>query len=266
MQYWNDAMNELIKLCKKENHVQLLKLKSVQNKIKEMKERLAPFGIDCSCRTDMDYFNLQILDLGVLNKQKIENAYESLAKEMFEIWEDLDYKKRNEFSMQALKELKEDLVSFNYHEKRICIPFFDELMNVLYDKETAILQLPQFFKMYKDFKERMIDPFIYFDKPYQSGFVDVQYIGSNDLGFGFFVVENNSIYVIDKNKKTVVLPLSLSKQVKQLDTNRAMKWVEAVLNQDQKAMVQWCINSGQIEEKIKKKCIALLDKLNKSMV
>lgn len=259
-------MNELFKLCKKANHIQLLKSKSVQNKIKEIKGRLSLFGIDCECHTDMDYFNLQILDLGVQNKQKIENAYEALAKEMFEIWEDLDYKKRNEFSMQALKEIKEDLASFDFHEKRILIPFFDELMNVLYDKETAILQLPQFFKMYKDFKERMIDPFFYFDKPYQSGFVDVQYLGSNDLGFGFFSLENNSIYVVDKNKNTVVLPLSLSKQVNQLDPNRAMKWVEAVLNHDQRAMIQWCINSGQIEEKIKKKCIALLDKLNKSMI
>lgn len=266
MQSWNDRMDELIKLCKKANNVQLLKLKPVQNKIKEIKGRLAPLGIDCSCRTDMDYFNLQILDLGVQNKQKIENAYEALAREMFEIWEDLDYKKRNEFSVQALKGLKESLASFDFHEKRIFIPFFDELMNVLYDKETAILQLPQFFKMYKDFKERMIDPFFYFDKPYQYGFAKVQYLGSNDLGFGFFSLENNSIYVVDKNKKTVVLPLSLSKQVNHLDTERAMKWVEAVLNQDQKAMVQWCINSGQIEEKIKKKCIALLDKLNKSMI
>lgn len=258
-------MKELIKLCERGNHLSLLKQKEVKERIEKARLLLQPFGIDCLCKNDWDYFNLMICYQGVLNKSKIEEAYEEISREMFEIWNDLDYKKRNEFAVNALASMKEEMLSFNTKESRIFIPFFDELMNTLYDKETAILQLPQFFKLYKDFKERMIDVFTYRHLPFEAGFLPVQFICAYENGFGFYCADNHSIYVINDQKQVLVLPLSLTRRVDQLDTERASKWVEAALKNDKIAMVQWCINSGQIDEEVTKKCIKLLEKIKKEL-
>ena len=41
--------------------------------------------------------------------------------------------------------------------------------------------------------------------------------------------------------------------------------IEAALKNDKIAMVQWCINSGQIDEEVTKKCIKLLEKIKKEL-
>lgn len=242
--------------------MKLLDQKDIKARLQAVEKKLKPFGIDCQCRSDLDYFRLCILSRGLDNKAKIEAAYEELSRDMFEIWQDLDYKKRNEFARINLAEMKDKLLCFYQDDTRIFIPFFDPLMNTLYDKETAVLQLPQFFRLYKDFKERMIDPFEYLWLPYQAGFVDdIQFLYHNEKGFGFYVPQNHSIYVFDVKKEMTVLPLSLSLRLDQIDQTRGSNWVEAALEKNEEAMVQWCINSGQIEEKVKKKCIRLLNKL-----
>ena len=253
-------MKDFFKFCFKENRIELLKEKSIRDQIQQIQDQFKEYGIELPCHHDLDYFNLQILSRGLKNKQVIESEYEALANEMFEIWQDLDYKKRNAFSQGALAEKKEALLWFSAQECRIFIPFFDELMNTLYDKETAVLQLPQFFKLYKNFKDRMIDPFHYHHLPYEAGFVDVQFLGSRSDGFGFYCRQNHSLYVLDEKKSCTILPLSISNRVETLDPQRTWGWIEAVLNQDQRAMLQWCVGCGQLNEKIKKKCIALLAK------
>lgn len=254
-------MKELIKICSKANRLELLKDKTIKQKLSTIQQQLKPFGIDCSCRSDLDYFHLCILSKGAENKQSIEEAYEAISREMFEIWQDLDYKKRNEFAGKALNELKETMIHFDYQGSRIFIPFFDTLMNTLYDKEVAVLQLPQFFKLYKEFKDRMIDPFVYRHLPYEFGFVEVQFLGSEENGFGFYCRENHSIYVINEKKEATVFPLSVSNRTESIDAAKGKLLVKAVLSQDKRAAVQWCINCGQINEAIKKKCIQLLAKL-----
>ncbi len=254
-------MNELLKILSKSNSLVLLKQTSIREQIKKMEEVLKPFQIDCTCKNDYDYFNLCILYQGYLNKAKLEAAYEEISKEMFEIWHDLDYKKRNEFASNAMIELKEKLCFFKVNDQKIFIPFFDVLMNTLYDKEVAVLQLPQFFKLYKEFKDRMIDPIEYLSLPYQSGFVDVLFIHSNENGFGFYVKENHSIYIIDKNKKVIMIPLSLKHKTEFHEPERAVNLVEAVLENNVKDVLQWCVNCGQIDEKSKSKCITRLNKM-----
>lgn len=254
-------MKELNKILLKDNKLDLLKLKTTRQHMAELQKQLSPFQIDCTCKTELDYFNLCIISKGLINKSKIEEAYEAISREMAEIWHDLDYKKRNEFARNALDPMKEPLLHFTVNEARIFMPFFDELMNTLYDKEVAVLQLPQFFKLYKDFKDRMIDPFLYRHLPYQTGFADVQFLGFTAQGFGIYVKEVHHIYVIDEKKNITMIPLSLHLRVNEINCQRGMQLIEAVLNNNQREIVQWCINCGQIEERAKKKCIALLAKL-----
>ena len=255
-------MKELIKICAQYNGLQLLKQKSVRQRLKQIEVNLKPFQINCTCKSDFAFFTLCIMEQAWENKNTIEQAYEQVARTMFDIWEDLDYKKRNEFACSALNEIKEKLPYFELMDNRIFIPFFDELMNALYDREVAVLQLPQFFKLYKEFRDRMIDPYQYGALPYQHGFCDVQFIAGFEAGFGFYVKENHSIYVIGLEKQVTILPLSIKNRTDFIDVTKAASVVEAILNHDVQKVTQWCINCGQMEERCKKKCIQYLKKIS----
>ncbi len=254
-------MKELIKICLKENKSELLKDKNVKAHLSEITKNLQNFKINCNCKQDIDYFKLCIIYQGVKNKQTFENIYEDLSKELIEIWHTLEFNKKNEFLMNAAKEQLEKMPYFTYNDAQIYIPFFDELLNAFYTKQLAIFELPQFFKLYKEFKERMMDSKQYHELPFKHGFVDVQFLAHYPNGFGFYVKENHSIYVLDNNQVVTRLPLSLSTRSDCIDVERGSMLVEAILKEDQVAVVQWCINSGQINERAKKQCINLLNKL-----
>ncbi len=254
-------MKECIKICAKANKSELLKEKSIKNRITQIKSQLMPFKIDCTCKSDLDYFKLCIIEKGVQNKLMFEQTYTDVSREMEEIWPIIEFKKKNEFIQNTLVLIKQNHPSFVFNEKEIFIPFFDELLNAFYCKETAILELPQFLKMIKNFDDKMIEVKTYRELPYQFNFLDVQFIHANELGFGFYVNTNHSIYVIDNEENVTRLPLSLSNRVDEIEPFRCASLVNAVLSKDDLSFVQWCIDSGQINEKVKKNCIKLLKKL-----
>ncbi len=256
-------MKEVIQLCHKSNKSELLKHKDIKRKITEMTKALQIFKIDVSCKCDLDYFKLSIISQGLLAKQFIQDAYEEVGHEMFEIWQTLEYKTRNEFANKALKEKKVNYPHFDVDNATIYIPFFDELTNIFYDREVAMLQLPQYFRLYKDFKDKMIDVGHYKWYPYEYGFLDVQYLGRVNELFAIYVKENHKIYFIESDQVKYVFPLSLKHRCQSLDVERVKPLLEAIANQEETALIQWCLNSGQIDEKTKKACIKLLKKVKK---
>ena len=68
-----------------------------------------------------------------LNKQKIEELYEHTRTEMLDIWEIIDYPKRNEFVRPKIQAAIADMKKFTVEDKLVMIPFFDPLINALYD-------------------------------------------------------------------------------------------------------------------------------------
>lgn len=244
---------KMIKILRKGNDREFLKLNEVRKETARINARLKPYQLDRPVKTARDVYTLSILEEGLKNKQKIEELYEQTRTEMLDIWEIIDYPKRNEFVRPRIQEAIADMKKFTVEDKLVMIPFFDPLINALYDHETAVLELPQFFKMVKSFADKIVDPLIYGRLPYDAGFASPQVIFQNELGFAVYEGRVHCLEVFAFDGTETELPLSLVCTGEKLDPAQGAPLAAAVLSQDPLQIRDACCASGYILPKLKSK-------------
>lgn len=146
--------------------------------------------------SELDLIKVSIFLSALKQKEVIEKTYEQVRNENIDMWEYLEFNERNNIVGQTLNERLHDMYHFNFEGTEIYIPFFDRLMNSLYTKETAILELPQFFELYQDFKKRIIDMSMYGIDIYRSGFSYLPCVASSEIVAVLFNSEINVFYAI----------------------------------------------------------------------
>ena len=116
-----------------------------------------------------NYFRLMVVESAIQQKKTFEEGFEKFRNEHFDMWDNLNFNDRNRLFQLDFFQDKENLKRFNFHGEMIYIPFFDVLMNNLYDRETAILELPQFYKLYENYENQCINIDTYGIAPYVAG-------------------------------------------------------------------------------------------------
>ena len=144
-----------------------------------------------------DLLALSVYEEGLKNKKFFEEKFELIRHENLDLWDNLSFVERNFIIKCDSAADKVQLKSFKADEVLITIPFFDVLLNGLYDRETAILELPQFFKLYKDFDARLIPVSTYGIKPYLANMAFARYIASVKNKVVLFYEEGAIFYLID---------------------------------------------------------------------
>lgn len=246
-------MKKIIKILSRKNGLEFLKQPDIKKEAVRINAVLKPFGLDREVRGPKDFYTLCILEEGLRNKQTIEALYEQKRTELLDIWDMLDYPKRNEFLHPVIAEAVAGMKKFYFHDKIILIPFFDEVINALYDHETAVLELPQFFKMYKQFSDKIVDPVVYGTLPYEAGFARTQVIGGNERGIALYEGRTHALIVLFQDGREVQLPLSLNCTGLKLDPPQGWKLAQAVLSEDPSGLIQALLQCGYVDEGLKKK-------------
>lgn len=144
-----------------------------------------------------DLLALSVYEEGLKNKAFFEQAFEAIRHQNLDLWDNLSFVERNFIVKCDIAADKVQLKSFKVDDVLITIPFFDVLLNGLYDRETAILELPQFFKLYKAFENRMIPLSTYGVKPYVANMSFARYVASVKNKVVLFYEEGAIFYLID---------------------------------------------------------------------
>ena len=245
--------SKVIRILKKGNDRDLMKMNEVRKEIQRLNRILKPWGLDRNCKTPLDYYQLQMAEEGLKNKQKVEGLYEQIRNDMIDIWDLIDYTKRNEFVYPKIQEAVHQMKRFLYQDKVITVPFLDPVINALYDHETAVLELPQFFKMIHTFSDKLIDPSLYGILPYQAGFADSQPIMENEKGYAVYDGRSHCLLVVSGKGQQTEIPLSLVCTGMLIDPAQAEPMVVAVLDEDEKQLIEACLACGYIHPDLKKK-------------
>lgn len=127
-----------------------------KNKIKDLEDLNKKYKLGYKCKETLDLLRLQIFQESLKNKLAFENEFNKFHQKHTDMWGNMTFKERTFFIHKDMDALKQTLKNFEFNDKTIYIAFFNELMNVLYDEETAILDLPQFFKLYNEFNKEII--------------------------------------------------------------------------------------------------------------
>ena len=157
------------------------------------------YNLGYNTKNELDLIKLSIFETSLRQKKKIESIYESVRSSLFDMWDHLSFYERNDLIILELDKVINNLNSFKFESTDIYIPFFDPLLNKLYIQEIAILELPQFLKLYHDFNERLIPIEYYGLNIYKNGFSMMQEIGYNESEVVLYYPNGNIFYKINKD-------------------------------------------------------------------
>ena len=169
--------------------------------VKQLESVNQTLKLKLNIKSPLDCLKLSVYETGLKNKSFFESKFELIRQNNIDLWSNLSFVERNFIIKCDIATDKVKRLSFKHEDTTITIPFFDVLMNGLYDKETAILELPQFFKLYKDFHSKMISLETYGLKPYIANMSFARFIASqgscvvmyHDDSATFYKLENNAV-------------------------------------------------------------------------
>lgn len=248
----------------KGNKIDIYSNKATKDIIDLIKSKFNRYKIERKLKTELDFF-IGLIELESLkNKESFEKCFEDARTELFDYWDNLSYQERNRLVLLQTNVLKNDSHFFKFNNKPIWIAFFDELLNSLYNNEIAILELPQYFKLYRQFSDRMISVKEYGLCPFINEFIPIVNLLNNDNSIVFYYHLTKSLYYLNNDFKLVRYPLSKELcQVQPLKDDLKVI-ANSILTQDESIIIDSLINSLLINDKVKKQLQKYKQKVEKN--
>ncbi len=167
-----------------------------KERINQLKVINETYGLKRNLKEDLDILKLSIFQTSLSQKKFFEDTFENVRKELFDMWDYLSFYEKNDLILQELDKTIEEKKVFQEDVTLIYIPFFDVLLNSLYATEIAILEKPQFFKLYREFNSSLINTDQYGLKPFKAGFTFAKVISSNENAVVLFDQDINVFYYV----------------------------------------------------------------------
>src|SRR5690554_5141148 len=150
--------------------------KSLKNKLNIVNQHESIFSVN----DEMDAILLDVYTVSTQNKEALQKAFEEARNKVFDIWPNLNNTQKNHLLHVECQSIYESLPSFFSGDTKIYVAFFDELFNALFDKRPVVFELEQFFKLYKEYKEAVIDVRKYKHFPFLAKFSECDLIYNKD--------------------------------------------------------------------------------------
>lgn len=179
-------------------------------------------------KDENDVLYLPIYYQSMLNKKTLQQAYEAIRNKNFDIWQTIPFTQQNQLLQMDIAPIKDQLPKFEYENTTITVAFLEPLFNSLLDKQTPIFELPQFFKLYKDFKDQVIHPKFYGSAPFKANLALVQFIFEVDQWCCLYHPSARILYVLEDFKIRLRMPLDQSKEY----TQEALKLLSIAILED----------------------------------
>lgn len=126
-----------------------------KEKLKSLSKLNKTYKLGFNDKDLYDLLHLQVFEESLKNKKAFETEFDSFHQSHEDMWLNMTFNERNFFIQKDMNLLKEKLKHFTFEDTTIFIAFFNPLLNVLYGRETAILELPQYFKLSSDFNDQI---------------------------------------------------------------------------------------------------------------
>lgn len=211
------------------------------------------YNLGLNPKIDQDLFKLDVFKHGLNTKQIFESEFERIRNEHYDMWDNLLFNERNFIIQCDIAPMKAKLKVFDVTEEdRVYIPFFDVLLNTLYDRETAILELPQYFKLYQEFQDRLIPVDFYGLKPFIANMSSGRYI--NQRG-DVIILYRKDLNIFYRYSLAMCEAYPLEEKIV-LQENQIQYLANLILDMDDEKILDYCIEN----ELIKPRCIKKINK------
>jgi len=243
-------MNKLIAILRKANGLTFKNSSEDQAFVKTMKTKFDEYRLPFSVNDDFSYFRSRIFYRGIQTKENFEKSFDATRNKLFEMWESLNFQERNRLANLDLEAIKAEAPSMLGQESRVWVPFFDDLLNSLYDRQIAIFELPQYFKLYRQFADKVLPLENRGIALWSSGFVDWMNVCQNEKCLVFFYEPLHCLFSLDEKYRLVGFPLSKTPQNK-ATREGLLRMGEAILENDEVGLIRALLDSNLVDTKTK---------------
>jgi hypothetical protein len=255
-------VNDMIsKILIKENRLTFKNTPKIKQHVRTMQLNFRAFDIALPITNERQYFEALIMHEGLINKQALEQAFEDARRDLYDMWETLSFQERNRLIALKSMDVKNSLRHVVLNDEVIFIPFFDRLLNALYHKELAILELPQYFKLYKQFKDRVEPIHTYGFNLFDEKLIPIKNVLVKSNVRVFYYHPFKSLYTIDEDFNLTRYALSKALCQAQPLSSDLKTLAKALLHEDELDRVEALLLSPLIGNQTKKR----LQKYHKSL-
>ncbi|QIK70182.1 hypothetical protein G7062_07720 [Erysipelothrix sp. HDW6C] len=216
------------------------------------------YDLKYNLKDDFDCLKMSVFANGLKTKDTFEKEFERIRNANIDMWDNLVFQERNFIIKCDFAPTKAKLHKFVDDDQNIYIPFFGKLLNSLYDRETAILELPQYFKLYQEFKDKLIPIDIYGLKPFIANMASARYTVGDEHALVLYDNQLATFYRI----RDGICDTYPFEQGKQLDKEKVMTLSTALLN-DETAFIDLLIAAEYLNPRCVKKIQKQRTKANK---
>lgn len=210
--------------------------------------------------SSFDIANALMMDVALENKEQFQKASEAIRHDFYDLWQGMEYAKRNQFLLQYLEPYYSNVKVFSFGDESIVVPFFDVLLNALIMKRPAVFDLPQYFKLYKEYKENVINPLTMYGLDLlQSDYYSYKLVASNTTHHVLYDYKQGVL--IHCEGMTLIKEYPLARIVN--DDDLISSIAQDILQQDLVAFTQKGCDYNLFHPKLTKKCQKALNKLLK---
>ncbi len=247
-------MDILEKILRKDNRLTTLNNKKDKKTAKQIIKLFSGYRISLDIKEDLTFFDALIMAESLNNKLALENQYDKSRTGLYDVWDILSYQERNGFINKDLDLIKKEMHGFMDDEHHtIWITFFDELLNSLYNKEMVIFELQQYYRLYRDFSQRLTKTHHYGLLPYRNSFLDITLLSQNEKCVVFYYQNTRCLYRLTSDFSLRKIPLSKVLCSLHPINEQLLKIANPLLECDDTALIDQLIVSDLISIKTKKR-------------
>lgn len=190
-----------IETLNKFGHKISLNQTEIYKQIISAQSHLETVGIKVKIKNEFDLFDYEMIYLGMLTQNRIENAYEIFLNQHYDLLDYLNYEEKRKMFNNDILPILEKSPHF-YDEKNkteIYIPYLEAFMNHRYTHDYQILLLKQHKDYLKNYKFKQKTPVeLYGTNIYLSDFSSLQNVYEDDRHVCFYYDPLKTIYVYKK--------------------------------------------------------------------
>ena len=146
-------MDKLFSFLNKKYDEHIEKNKYIKDKNRQMEITFKKCHLEFKNKGELDFYRNEIIYQGLLNKERIENAYFESKLMMQDYYATLDFNEKVRLINFEVNDVTNQMDYELFNEKKIFIPFFDEKLNHVYREEMALFDLKLYNRYHFEFKE-----------------------------------------------------------------------------------------------------------------
>lgn len=212
------------------------------------------YDLKYDIKEDESLIYLSVFEHALKQKQFFEQQFESVRNDCFDMWDHLSFYEKNDLILLDTNKKIDELIYFEVENVKIYIPFFNKMLNSLYATEIAVLEKPQFFRLYEEFKETLIDFKTYGIAPYVAGFSYCDVVLNDEETVILYDANLHVFYKINETTKRYPLLLKMP-----VNTHQKTQIAHHLLN-NEADLYPYLIKEGLVSKRFAKKYQKLVKK------